>query len=273
MMSQSSIAARACLQKRLVLLLRVVILLLALVFTKQLMKGPNREGGKRFFRDVQVAPPGTQTDLNGLIREGSEYGGWWYDSSEIQKGSVIYSFGLGEDTSWDEALVSRGASVYGFDPTPKSTAYIKARQELRKGPGSFHYTKQGLWTEETTLQFTLPDNPEHVSLRAGEFASAQGTISLKVNTLANFLAAKGHTKIDILKIDIEGAEYDFLEQLLSENFFPFEQLLVEFHQQFFESGKEKHDLLLLKMFHSGFAIMRNEDNQEITFRKIYMRDE
>jgi hypothetical protein len=75
-----------------------------------------------------------------------------------------------------------------------------------------------------------------------------------------------------LKIDVEGAEYGFLEQLLSANYFPFEQLLVEFHDLSFEAGKEKQDLLLLKMFRSGFAILRNEDNQEISFHKIYKRD-
>jgi FkbM family methyltransferase len=230
------------------------------------------EGYKEFLRDVEVNPSGAQTDLNGLTRDGSKYGGWWYDSRKIHKGSVVYSFGLGEDTSWDEALVSRGAKVYGFDPTPKSAAYVKARQELKIGPGSFYYTKEGLWTENTTLQFTKPDNPEHVSLRAGKFASSQGTISLKVNTLSNFLAANGHSRIDVLKIDVEGAEYGFLEQLLSANYFPFEQLLVEFHDLSFEAGKEKQDLLLLKMFRSGFAILRNEDNQEISFHKIYKRD-
>jgi FkbM family methyltransferase len=209
-------------------------------------------------------------DLNGLTRDGSEYGGWWYDSRKIKEGAVIYSFGLGEDTSWDEALIRRGASVYGFDPTPKSWTYVESRQELKNGPGFFYHVKQGLWTEDTTLQFTLPDNPQHVSLRAGEHTSSQGTISLKVNTLSNFLAANGHSKIDILKIDVEGAEYDFLEQLLNANFFPFEQLLVEFHHRFFESGKERQDRLLLKMFHRGFAIARNENDQEISFHKVYM---
>lgn len=211
------------------------------------------------------------TDLNGLTRDGSEYGGWWYDSKTIKDGAVIYSFGLGEDTSWDEALIRRGASVYGYDPTPRSAAYVNSRQELNNGPGFFYHTAEGLWTEDTTLTFTLPDNPTHVSLRAGEHDSKQGTILLKVNSLSNFLIANGHSKIDILKIDIEGAEYDFLEQLLEMNFFPFDQLLVEFHHRFFESGKHRQDRLLLDMFHRGFAIARNENEQEISFRKVYAR--
>lgn len=221
---------------------------------------------------VELVTSVERTDLNGLTRDGTEYGGWWYDSRKIKKGAVIYSFGLGEDTSWDEALIRRGASVYGFDPTPKSADYVESRRELRKGPGVFHHTKEGLWTEDTTLLFTMPDNPQHVSLRAGQHISSQGTISLKVNTLSNFLASNGHSRIDILKIDIEGAEYELLEQFLNDNFFPFEQLLVEFHHRFFESGKEKQDLLLLKMFHRGFAIARNENDQEISFRKVYVRE-
>jgi FkbM family methyltransferase len=221
---------------------------------------------------VTPVPSSAQTDLNGLTRECTKYGGWWYDSRKLHDNAVIYSFGLGEDTSWDEALIRRGASVHGFDPTPKSTVYVEEREELKNGPGKFYHTKEGLWTEDTTLQFTLPDNPEHASLRAREHDSSQGTVTLKVNTLSNFLAANGHSKIDILKIDVEGAEYDFLDQLLNTNYFPFEQLLVEFHHRFLESGKEKQDLLLLRMFHSGFAISRNEDDQEISFHKVYKRE-
>jgi len=217
--------------------------------------------------DIEIIR-GPDSYLNSLIRDGTEYGGWWYDNRNIQENAVIYSFGLGEDTSWDEALIRRGANVYGFDPTPKSASYVEARQELKEGPGNFYYTKEGLWTEDTTLQFTLPDDPKHVSLRAGEYGSLQGTISLKVNTLSNFLASNGHSKVDILKIDIEGAEYDFLEQLLNTNYFPFDQLLVEFHYRFFEAGKEKHDRLLLKMFDQGFTILRNENDQEISFMKV-----
>ncbi len=142
--------------------------------------------------------PGTtleNTDLNGLTRDGSAYGGWWYDSNTITDGAVIYSFGLGEDTSWDEALIRRGANVYGFDPTPRSVSYVNSRQELNNGPGIFNHTAEGLWTEDTTLTFTLPDNPAHISLRAGEHDGKQGAISLKVNTLSNFLDANGHSKI------------------------------------------------------------------------------
>ena len=207
-------------------------------------------------------------DPNGLVYEGSTYGGWWYNADHIDANSIVYSFGLGEDTSWDEALLRRGARVFGFDPTPKSLAYIRGRAQLRRGPGRFTLTPQGLWTKDTFLKFTLPDNPGHVSLRAGEIEGQRGFIELKVNTLEHFMEMNGHTRLDILKIDIEGAEYEFLEDLLTRDFFPFDQLLVEFHHRFFTGGMEMHNALIEELFRKGFSIARNEHNQEVTFHRM-----
>ena len=238
----------------------IVLLMAPLVF---ILSASGGSGQPRTYT-VSEAP-----DPNGLVYEGSNYGGWWYDANNIDANSVVYSFGLGEDTSWDEALLRRGAHVFGFDPTPKSLEYVRRREELKRGPGRFTLIPEGLWTSDTILKFTLPDDPKHVSLRAGEHQGKQGSIELKVNTLEHFMNVNKHSRLDILKIDVEGAEYEFLEDLLTKDFFPFDQLLVEFHHRFFEAGKDIQNDLFLKMFLRGFAVARNENNQEVTFRKVF----
>ena len=38
----------------------------------------------------------------------------------MSKDAVVYSVGLGQDISWDKALIEKyRCEVYGFDPTPK----------------------------------------------------------------------------------------------------------------------------------------------------------
>ncbi|WMW22216.1 hypothetical protein RE476_12730 [Methanolobus mangrovi] len=40
-----------------------------------------------------------------IERLGSEYGGWAFCPENVGEQSVVYSFGIGEDISWDEALI------------------------------------------------------------------------------------------------------------------------------------------------------------------------
>ena len=56
-------------------------------------------------------------------------------STGLKEQSVVYSFGVGEDISFDIALIEKfGVSVYAFDPTPKSLEWL-SQQDL---PDRFH---------------------------------------------------------------------------------------------------------------------------------------
>ena len=71
---------------------------------------------------------------------GTEYGGWPLLKS-TPEGSLIYSFGIGEDISFDlESIERLKCIVHGFDPTPKSLAWI-ASQKL---PSEFHFHRFGI---------------------------------------------------------------------------------------------------------------------------------
>lgn len=210
----------------------------------------------------------TNTLPQNIRFSGSEYGGWWYNAAGLPAHPIVYSFGLGEDTSWDEAMLRLGARVYGFDPTPRASVYVQSRDELRQARGSFVYTKEGLAVEKGTVRFTMPKNPSHVSLRKGVFSKIGDTLELQVDTLDDFMKRNGHKSIDILKIDIEGAEYEVLEDLSRRKNFPFTQLLVEFHQRFEGIGEERHQKVLNELLHNGFVILKSTTSHEISFQKV-----
>ena len=61
-------------------------------------------------------------------RIGSEYGGWDVNTETIDKHSTVYSFGVGEDASFDIALIEKfGLTVHAFDPTPRSIEWVRGR--------------------------------------------------------------------------------------------------------------------------------------------------
>ena len=75
----------------------------------------------------------------------------------------------------------------------------------------------------------------------------------------------GHTQIDLLKIDIEGAEYEVLEGLLESPIKP-GQLLVEFHHRFPGIGVERTAEIIRKLRKAGYKIFAiSETGREVSF--------
>ena len=158
-----------------------------------------------------------------ITNYGTVYGRHYIIPDLITKNSLVYSFGIGEDISFDLALIENtGCKVYAFDPTPKSLAWIK-QQKLPEG---FQFFEYGLSDKDGTLTFEPPPNPNWVSYKESE----KGTIVLPVKCLSTIKAELGHVnkQIDFLKLDIEGSEFSVINDILANNLHPV-QMSVGFH--------------------------------------------
>ena len=91
---------------------------------------------------------------------GSLYGGFFVCLDILPTNPIIYSFGIGEDISFDlEMLRLTNSTVYAFDPTPKSITYLKTL-EL---PERFIFSDTAVASIDGNLSFYLPKNPAYVS--------------------------------------------------------------------------------------------------------------
>ena len=166
---------------------------------------------------------------------GTEYGGWTINPTLVNKDSIVYSAGIGEDISFDRALIERfGVTVHGFDPTPRSIKWVKSQTV----PKEFVLHEYGFAKDDGTLVFHMPENPEHVSLSTVERPNATERVELPVRNLAGIMKELGHSHIDLLKMDIEGSEYEVIEDLLARGI-QVKQLLVEYHHRFPKIGNQK----------------------------------
>lgn len=194
-----------------------------------------------------------------LITLGSKHCGWTIvDEPSLQNG-IILSAGLGEDGSFDVELAAKyNATIHIIDPTPRAIAHFEAivdrlgqpsRQaysELGKQPAEaydlrsvrkdqLHLHKVALWNEETRVKFFLPKNKKHVSHSIINFqhnySNTTPYIEVGAVPLTVLMKGIGVDAIDValLKLDIEGAEIEVLEQIVSVGFKP-KQLLVEFDE-------------------------------------------
>lgn len=157
---------------------------------------------------------------------GTEYGGYAVCPTALGPQSVVYSFGVGCDVSFDcELIAARQVTVHAFDPTPRSIAWLKT-QTL---PESFVFHPWGIADFDGTARFHAPKDPSHVShtlLDGGDVG--MGTVEVPVLRLHTIMEKLGHDRIDILKMDIEGAEYGVLGDVLGSGI-AISQILIEFH--------------------------------------------
>jgi FkbM family methyltransferase len=185
-------------------------------------------------------------------RLGSDYGGWDVAvEGPLGSGAVVYSFGIGEDLSFDLALIERfGVTVHGFDPTPRSQHWV-AQQRL---PAQFVMHDYGLADRDGLLPFYPPDNPAHVSHTVLEHAATRDrAIGVPMRRLDTIVRELGHDHLDLLKLDIEGAEYAVIEDLERSRIRP-GQILVEFHHRFRGAGIGKTKAAVAALHRMGYGL-------------------
>ena len=189
----------------------------------------------------------------------AEYGGWYIHPNILDKKSLIYSFGIGEDISFDLDLIKKfGCRVYAFDPTPKSLKWL----EKQKLPPEFFYYDYGIGNYDGQAKFFPPKNPKHVShSMIPKNNSKNKPIKVQVYKLQSILNKIGHQEIDLLKMDIEGAEYKVLENILKSKI-KIRQILVEFHHRFPRVSPMQTKNIIKKLNNYGYKIFAVSPSRE-----------
>ena len=198
---------------------------------------------------------------------GNSYGGFFVNPKLLNKNSIVYSFGIGEDISFDRALIeAHHCSVWGFDPTPKSIKWVNESIV----PPTFYFNPYGIGVISGMTTFYLPKVKSHVSGSVVKNKNIDDLHSINVSLLSflEITEKLKHQSIDVLKIDIEGSEYEIIPTLLNSGI-EIKQLLIEFHDRFVKDGRNKTNsaIKLLKMF--GYEIFAVSDSsEEVSFIKI-----
>jgi len=217
-----------------------------------------------------------------MERVGSEDGGWVVDLRLIPRGSLVISVGVGEDIAFERGLIeARGCRVIGIDPGPRAAGCVQGFSDRR-----FHLMRRALaahgglrvrmyedaGVNHTSDHVSHPvwDNvsgPEvgldramgaHRAVDVGRFYEAE-TVGL-----TELLAA--YPDAAVLKLDIEGAEYEVLRSVAA---LRVPQVCVAFHHGC--AGYTLEDTLecVERMRRMGYLVGHREDKagpwHEVTF--------
>ncbi len=154
-------------------------------------------------------------------------------------GSLVYSFGMGVDISFELAAIDRfRCVVHGFDPTPKSIEWLES-QEL---PSGFQFHKIGIGGQDAEVEFFPPDNPDHVSysINPHHVGEANTMVKSPVMRLESIIDKLETGVPEIVRMNVEGFEYPFVENFVQSSIRP-RQLVIEFHHRMY--GIKKHATL------------------------------
>ncbi len=152
-----------------------------------------------------------------LVFIGSRYGGWWVPSSLLESNSICYLGGVGTDISFDLGLIQEfGCPVWAIDPTPKTVEWISS-QDL---PHNFAFIPKGLSDQKGELKFYSPVDPTHISHSVKNLQKTDSYFVAEVQSIQDFMEDLGHDHLDLVKLDIEGAEHDTIRQMLADGILP-----------------------------------------------------
>jgi FkbM family methyltransferase len=191
-----------------------------------------------------------------VVELGSKYGGWGIDSGRLPPAARILSFGLGEDVSFETALVERfGCRVVGFDPTPRAVEHVRSRTRGEL----FQAHPLALADHDGTLSFALPPESAADQVSASAFAhyggDARRRFEVPCATLATVRERFGLDRVDVLKMDVEGAEYDVIAQATRLGWLgDIDQILVEFHHFLPGLDPRRTRIAIAQLRSAGFRI-------------------
>jgi FkbM family methyltransferase len=205
---------------------------MANAYWKKIEKSDGFRRAKLFVKRLQGKEPRLQADTLVNLRS---YDCWSLCPDLLKSGDIIYSLGVGDTIEFDlELIESLGVAVHAFDPTPHAMKWIET-QDL---PSRFHFHPWAAAAKDGKL-FLYPrikgdgskSSIMYTIMEEGQTEAAG--VEVPAFTLASMMEKLGHESIDLLKMDIEGAEYGVIDTLLASSVRP-AQLLIEFHHRFKE---------------------------------------
>jgi FkbM family methyltransferase len=249
-------------------------------------------GGLRTMarRWIGVHPQSYVTPLANLDWLGSRTHGYYVPAGLLDASSVCYCVGAGDDITFDTELARLyGCQVMVVDPTPEGREHFEhvrgclARGEpvsvdsggvfpyriSAEGFERLKYLDIGVMDKPGTLRFYKPTREGYTAHSAVLFKESGRYIELPVDRLAHIMKREGHRTIDLLKLEIEGAEYTVLETVAQDRL-DVRAIVVEYDEFFHQ--KDKSYLFRIRasartLMRAGYRLVHSTD----TFKRLFVR--
>ena len=168
--------------------------------------------------------------LSGTTLIGNGPGAWYMHTPSIRANQdcpILFSGGAGLGISFEIAFAQEfHGKVHLYDPSPTG----KHTAEKHSTVAGIQFMPWALAKHAGTVRMSKPENPQE-----GSWTLPDGGTSLvdefRSVSLVEEIKSKGYTAVDVIKLDIEGFEYEVIDSLLNSDV-KIGQILLEYHHFF-----------------------------------------
>jgi len=159
---------------------------------------------------------------------------------KIKPGDVVFDVGANMG-SFAIYAAKKGARVYAFEPIKENYNRLIANIKLNHLEQSITAFEYGIYSHSGTQSLHISDNNKggHSVLDNG----GHSAVEITIKRLADVFAELGVSSVDLLKIDIEGAEYEIFEHLTTDEAQKIKKIVGEYHMF---PDYSKHNFRVLK---------------------------
>lgn len=175
-----------------------------------------------------------------LIRIGTpDKDGGYIMVDNFGKSNIAYSFGICDDINWDNDMATKGYEIFMYDHTIENLPH--------ENP-NFHFFKSGI----------------------SGIANQQKLL----NTLEHYIYINKHENCEnmILKMDVEGYEWDFLSTVKEKTLKQFDQIVLELHQLLASNNNKLELLEKLNRTHQLIHIHPNNCSMALQIGELIFAD-
>jgi len=175
-----------------------------------------------------------------------------YDDLDINNREIVFDIGANIGL-WTAYILEKGAKkVYAFEPNKVAINQLRINFKNNK---NVDIVPKGVYHNHTKIPFYV-DNVN--SLISSVINSDGKVLAYEIETLTidDVISQYDIKEIDLLKMDIEGAEFDIFDNVTKETMSKINALLIEYHDFYFTDGTHKVDNLIIQLEDFGYEVVK-----------------
>jgi len=202
---------------------------------------------------------GVETDVKMWVSS-SGNNNWTVSIEHLSSNPIAVVGGISRDCGFEEDFITQKKGlVVACDPTPKHSDFLRGKESEFDNRFVFEQIALAGKTGKDTFYASYDENGvidyffETDKIDSDQQGAELSPVEVECYTVGDLIKKHGFDKVDLLKIDIEGAEFDLLPDIVSGDT-PIYQIAVEFHYRFYPDGGQRLRNVVQLLRKAGFKI-------------------